>query len=437
LLRFPHVATRWHPLLEAEIKRWVGDDANLAPSMCALFDELSTRLVVADDVRAADSAGELEAFFRLSGDFMLVLDAELHVRHLNTAFQSWGYDVADFRGRSFLELIVEGERESAGATLSSILRTREWVPLATRVRTSTNAVRLVHWQLSTDGEGQRIFLVGRDVTEQERLKEDLSQAQRLEAVAQLAAGVAHEVNTPLQFLSDNVKFFEDSLRDLAPVFELVSTPAPDVQALSEAAQSADVEYLRTELPAALESMRDGVRRVRALVQSLKELAPTHAEAGELAQVDLLPMLRGVIAAQSTGRAGLEVVATLEPLPSLSVQVGAVNRVVVSLIDNALKALERKHGPTGGRLEVRCGVDHGAVFVAISDDGVGIGSEVGVHLFEPFFSTRDVGAGTGQSLAIARKVMERHHGTIDFSSEPGRGATFTLRFPLPVDESLWN
>ncbi len=406
-------------------------------SLRSLFDELLMRLVVVDDVRAADSAGELEAFFRLSGDFMLVLDAELHVRHLNTAFQTWGYDVADFRGRSFLDLIIEAERESAGATLSSILRTREWVPLATRVRTSTNVVRLVHWQLSTDFEGQRIFLVGRDVTEQERLKEDLSQAQRLEAVAQLAAGVAHEVNTPLQFLSDNVKFFEDSLRDLGPVFDLVAGPSPNPGALREAVQTADLEYLRAELPSALEAMRDGVRRVRGLVQSLKELAPTRAEAGELAQVDLLPMLRGVIAAQSPERPGLELVTSLEPLPTLAVQVGAVNRVVVSLIDNALKALERKYGASGGRLEVRCGVDQGAVFIAISDDGVGISNEVGVHLFEPFFSTRDVGAGTGQSLAIARKVMERHHGSIDFSSEPGRGATFTLRFPLPVDESLWN
>jgi PAS domain S-box-containing protein len=431
------VSTRWHPLLEAEIKRWVGEGADLTPSLRALFDELSMRLVVVDDVRAADSAGELEAFFRLSGDFMLVLDAELHVRHLNTAFNTWGYDVADFRGRSFLDLVIDAERESASATLSSILRTREWVPLATRIRTSTNAVRLVHWQISADGDGQRIFLVGRDVTEQERLKDDLSQAQRLEAVAQLAAGVAHEVNTPLQFLSDNVKFLEESLRDLDPVFELVTSKAPDPKALADAVETADLAYLRTELPAALESMRDGVRRVRQLVQSLKELAPSKAEAGELAQVDLLPMIKSALETQAAERPGLALVASLEPLPNLAVQIGAVNRVVVSLIDNALKALERKYGPTGGRLEVTCGVDQGAVFISVGDDGAGISDEVGVHLFEPFFSTRDVGAGTGQSLAIARKVMERHHGTIDFVTAPGRGATFTMRFPLPVDESLWN
>jgi len=429
------VGTELHPLLQAEVRRWLGSEALSGP-VRSLLEALSVRLVVIDDVRAADSAGELEAFFRLSGDYLLVLDAELKVRHLNTAFESWGYGISDFRGRSFLELVVETERESAAATLSSMLRTHEQVPLATRVLTAKGAKHLVHWQMSTDTRGERIFAVGRDVTEQERLKETLTQTQRMEAMGRLAASVAHEVNTPLQFLNDNVGFVEDALKDLAPVFDAATSATLDAAELSSACETADLEYLRSELPRALDGMRDGLRRVAHLVTALKELAPDTGEA-HLEPLDLLPVLRAAIASQCALRPGLEVCLELETLPLINLHVATVVRAVTAVLDNALKAIAERHGPTGGRLEVRARIEGGLALISIQDDGVGISDEVRSHLFEPFFTTRDVGAGSGQGLALARSIMERHHGAIELTSAPGMGATFTLQFPLPIDESLWD
>jgi two-component system NtrC family sensor kinase len=429
------VTRRWHPLIEAEVRRWLGATPP-SDATSSLLDALSVRLEVLDDVRAADSAGELEAFFRLSGDFLLVLDRNLRVRHLNTAFMSWGYSVSSFRGRSFLELVIESERESTRATFVSILKTHEQVPLATRISTASGERRVVHWQISTDGAGERVFLVGRDVTDQERMHDALAQATRMEAVARLASGVAHEVNTPLQYLTDNAAFIDDSLSDLEPIFDsLLHGASPDV--LKTQVEMADLPYLRRETNRALDGMRYGLRRVGQLVTSLKELAPSSGSSVELQEVDVLPIVRNALTAQCSHRQGLELELSLEPLPLLECHNAEISRVISALLDNALRALQRKHGDQGGHLKVCTGLDETGAFVQVTDNGPGISESLRTHLFEPFVSTRDVGEGTGQSLAIARSIMERHKGSLSYTSDSGNGTTFTVRLPIPVDESLWS
>jgi PAS domain S-box-containing protein len=438
------MTSRLHPLLAPEVQRWLGEGP-LPAELEGLLRSLSLRLEVMDDVREADTAGELEAFFRLSGDLLMVLDATLRVRHLNTAFSALGWEVAECRGRPVGELLADGDRESTEATLRSMLQTHEQVPLSTRVRDGRGGVRVVHWLLTTDAQGQRIYGVGRDVSDQQALEHRLAQAHQLEAIGQLAAGVAHEVNTPLQFLGDNVAFVAESFGDLLPVLSMAERRSDFDPHLKEAVGKVDVAYLRQELPRALEAMADGLKRVGFLVRSLKELAPSDGEALEATEaVDLVPSLRATLGALADNELrDLKVVNELHELPLVRCHVGGITRVFASLLDNAAHAVAARHGgrPGAGEVQASTFVEGSQAVLRVRDNGTGICEQARARIFEPFFTTRDVGQGSGQSLAVARSIVERHQGSISFETELGEGTTFTVRLPLStgtraMEPDLW-
>lgn len=424
------MASRLHPVLAAEVKRWIGEDPP-TPGVSELLDALSTRLAVIDDVRASDSEGELEAFFRLSADLLVVLDESLRIRHLNTAFQSFGYSPESSRGACFLDLVREGDRETARATLTSMLRTNEQVPLSLHLVTADGKTRVVHWQLATDGSGTRIYGVGRDVTEQRNVEQRLSQAKKLEAVGTLAAGVAHEMNTPLQFLGDNGRFVGESFELLGPLFDAALAPTAS-PATKQAARDIDLATLRQDVADALVALKEGHGQLAALVQSMKQLAPSDGEAVEVTSVaTLVPVFEDVV----RRRADATIVTDFEPIPPIVCDQAALARVLEALLSNASLATG-----AAGHISVSTKVEGDEAVLRVTDDGCGMSQDVQARVFEPFFTTRAVGAGQGQSLAVARAVMERHHGSIGFISAPGRGSTFTVRLPLQTvleDAELWS
>ena len=424
------MASRIHPVLAAEVKRWIGEDPP-APGVSELLDALSTRLSVIDDVRAADSESELEAFFRLSADLLVVLDESLRIRHLNTAFLSFGYSLQRSRGASFLDLVSPDDQGTARATLTSMLRTNEQVPLSLHIVTADGNTRVVHWQLATDGSGNRLYGVGRDVTDQRNVEQRLSQAKKLEAVGTLAAGVAHEMNTPLQFMGDNGRFVGESFELLSPLFD--AAMAGDASAPTKrAARDVDLGMLRKDLGDALLALKEGHAQLTALVQSLKQLAPSDGEAVEVTSVaTLVPVFEDVV----RRRANAAIVTDFEPIPPIVCDQAALARVLDSLLSNAELAIGKQ-----GHISVSTRVEGDEAVLRVSDDGCGMPADVQARVFEPFFTTRDVGAGQGQSLAVARAVMERHHGSIGFTSVPGKGSTFTVRLPLQTvleDAELWS
>jgi signal transduction histidine kinase len=329
-----------------------------------------------------------------------------------------------------------------------MLRTHEQVPLSTRVVTAEGEERVVHWQLTTDDVGRRIYAVGRDVTDQQSLEHKLAQARRLEAVGQLAAGVAHELNTPLQFLGDNLSFIADALADLKPLGLAIAERAPADEALREAAERADLAYLVGELPRAVEAVRDGLGRVSGLVGTLKELAPSDGQAVSATEAAMLvPAFDAVLkAAEGEALRGVEVVRAFERLPPVVCHLGDLNRVFASLLSNAAHAIAaRPGGAAGGRVVVTTRADGHSALISVTDNGCGMSPAVRAHVFEPFFTTREVGSGAGRSLAVARSVLERHEGSIDFESELQVGSTFTMRLPLKPalqqdeelhDDELW-
>ncbi len=301
----------------------------------------------------------------------------------------------------------------------------------------------------SDSTGQHKVLRGMmlDVTEQRRLENDLAQAQKLESVGRLAAGVAHEINTPVQFVSDSVHFVREAMDDLAEIVDKYrnlraatlngNSSAPDVVAAAKAAEEAeddaDLDYILENAPVALDRAREGLGRVAAIVRSMKEFA--HPDRKEMATADLNQAIRStLVIASNEYKYVAEVETGFDPaLPHVNCYAGEVNQVVLNLIVNAAHAIGdvvKEQGGGKGKIRVATRVVDDCVEIAISDTGKGIPPEVRSRIFDPFFTTKEVGKGTGQGLAIARSVVvEKHGGTLHFETEVGKGTTFYIRLPI--------
>jgi PAS domain S-box-containing protein len=280
-----------------------------------------------------------------------------------------------------------------------------------------------------------------DIRDRKQLELELHQAQKLESVGRLAAGVAHEINTPAQFVSDSVQFLKDGLSDL---FVLVAkyramlqdlaggAPARDAAArVAKAEEEADLEYLIEHVPAAIDRSLDGLGRVTAIVKSMKEFA--HPDRKEMLAVDLNQGIRStLIIARNEYKYVADLDTDYGQLPPVRCHGGDVNQVVLNVIVNAAHAIADVVAGTSnrGRIGVETCRDGDWAVIRISDTGGGIPAAVRDRVFDPFFTTKPVGRGTGQGLAIARSiVMEKHQGQLSFESEEGLGTTFVIRLPI--------
>jgi len=282
-----------------------------------------------------------------------------------------------------------------------------------------------------------------DITEQKRLQQQLAQAQKLESIGQLAAGIAHEINTPTQYIGDNIRFLRDAMTDLNEMLEdclRVAQVRDDPEALGEvadaiaaAADSADLEYLLEEIPKAICQSLEGVERVTKIVRSMKEFS--HPGSDEKQAVDLNRALDSTLTvSRNEWKYVADVVTDFDPdLPPVTCLPADLNQVFLNLIVNAAHAIEAKaggrEGPKG-TITVSTRRDGRWAEIVVRDTGTGIPKSIRGRIFDPFFTTKKVGRGTGQGLAIARAiVVERHGGTITFQTEEGVGTAFTVRIPI--------
>lgn len=276
-----------------------------------------------------------------------------------------------------------------------------------------------------------------DVSECIAMESQLAQAQRLEAVGQLAAGVAHEINTPAQYVDGNIRFIDEAFSALAGVLEKLDVqtrtagtgtlPAAD---LAQLLVESEADYLRVEVPVAIRQALEGVARIGDIVRSMKELT---SPAPRFVPANLNPVIEGAVSAAQNDWAGLaEIRMELDPqLPYVPCQPDSINQVVISMLANAADAIaEARHRQADRGRIVVCTRRAGAgVEISISDDGIGISAEVRERIFDPFFTTKPVGKHTGQGLAVSHSVIRKHGGTIAVDSVPGQGSCFTIYLPL--------
>lgn len=283
----------------------------------------------------------------------------------------------------------------------------------------------------TAREGEAEFVaVARDVTDRRLMERQLFQSQKLEAIGQLAAGIAHEINTPAQYVADNLRFLQESFSAIAAALahwrggDLIS---PDIEE--------ELGLYETEIPPAIRQSLDGMARVAAIVSGMRTFA--HPGGGEKSLVDLNAELASTITVtrnewKYVSEVETDFDASLPPVPAIA---GEINHVFLNIIVNAAHAIEermKRSNDPPGHIRVATQGDPDAVEIRISDNGTGIPDAIRDRVFDPFFTTKSVGRGTGQGLAIAhRLVTEKHGGTIRFEPAPPHGTTFIIRLPLAL------
>jgi C4-dicarboxylate-specific signal transduction histidine kinase len=316
------------------------------------------------------------------------------------------------------------------------------VPMRLRRGERTFAVECRH--VRVQGRAERVVLVISDVTAalerelaERQMQVDLQQALKLEAVGRLAAGVAHEINTPIQFIGDNTHFLQEAFSSVADLLrshqralEAAEIPLDVRESLRLDVEASDLEYLLEQGPKAAERTLEGVSRVATLVRAMKEFA--HPDQNEAVASDVNRALQATLeVARHEYKLVAEVHTDFGDIPLVTCHAGDLNQVFLNLIVNAAHAIEAavKGTPVTGAIGVRTRRKGADVVVEISDTGTGIPDAIRDKIFDPFFTTKEVGRGSGQGLAIARSVVLKHKGSLTFDTRLGEGTVFYVRVPI--------
>jgi PAS domain S-box-containing protein len=378
-------------------------------------------------------------------DVVFQCDTEGRFTFLNAAWEQLsGHPVPASLGQPFWARVVESERERVRAGFRAFLdgATGGSEPLRVTLACGGGGLRTVEVRPRLFREDGRV--VGAtgtmvDMTSQLIDEVEVRHAQKLEAVGRLAAGIAHEVNTPVQFVGDNLQFLDDAFgqlvgllgqyrRSLSPDSE-IKTWAERQSFLNSAEINSEAEYYEEEIPRAVAEAREGAQRIASIVRAMKAFG--HPDAAEQQATDLNAAVRNtVVVARNEYKYVADVELDLGELPAVVCHGGDVNQALLNLIVNAAHAISDVVGESGGRgrISVSTELDGDTVVVRVADTGTGVPEDIRHRVFEPFFTTKEVGRGTGQGLALVRAVADRHHGQVALETSPA-GTTFTLRLPV--------
>ncbi len=273
------------------------------------------------------------------------------------------------------------------------------------------------------------------------LERNLVEARRLESLGSLAGGIAHEINTPVQFVGDNIRFLQSSILGFDRVISAYRghfgqmTPASGGLSEIEAVErEVDLDFCREEAPLAVAQALEGIDRIAHIVQAVKQFS--HPGTEGKAAFDINKAIENTVTvARNQWKYVARMELDLDPgLPRLFGLEGEINQALLNLIVNAAQAIEET-GRDDGRIAIRTSLADGAIAIAIADSGAGIAEDVRHRVFDMFFTTKPPGKGTGQGLALVDSVVrQKHGGRIELESEPGRGTTFRLFFPLSSSET---
>jgi two-component system NtrC family sensor kinase len=399
----------------------------------------------AEDRRAteADKAqARMDALFEFAPAFILAISRDGKVEYINRIMPN--YRRADVIGGSWLQYFPPDRQLVMQKALAAVFSTGLNETFETTTPGPDGSTRWFSTQIGPireDGNVVGAVLVAQDITDQKRSQTELETGRHMALLGTMAAGVAHEINTPIQFVGDSIHFLRGVANDLLTLITSLQalrvqalTGTPVEQAIAGAAKAeeeADLPYIRENMPAAFQRCIDGLDRVATIVRSLKEFS--HPPEKEMKPVDLN---RGIESTLTIARGEYKYVAELETdlgdLPLVTCHAGEINQAVLNIVVNAAHAIGDVVRGTDnkGLITVRTRREGDTVVIAISDTGGGIPEAIRGRIFDPFFTTKEVGTGTGQGLAIAwAKVKEQHNGDLTFETEIGKGSTFLIRLPI--------
>ncbi|HLA30376.1 MAG TPA: ATP-binding protein [Pseudomonas sp.] len=256
----------------------------------------------------------------------------------------------------------------------------------------------------------------------ETANSQLLQSEKMAAIGQLAAGVAHEINNPIGYVFSNLKTLDGYVRDLLKIIDAVDAAA-NLDDLRQLKRNLEYDYIRGDVAALISESEDGIDRVKRIISALKDFS--HIEEDEFRPADLhrgLDTTLNVVNNELKYKA--EVIKEYGELPEVECIQSQINQVVMNLLVNAAHAIEQF-----GRITLRTGRDDDWVWIEVEDNGSGIEAKLLNRIFEPFFTTKPVGKGTGLGLALSYNIMQKHSGSIEVHSEVGVGTRFRLNLPI--------
>lgn len=432
-----YIHKQGHPIWARVRISQVKAEAGRPSHFITQIEDVSERRLAEDRLRASEES--YRDLFENASDLVYTFDLDLRITSLNRlAEKTTGYL----------------RQEAVGMSLRQLIDPEQWTRVLNLVGGMAAGRPPAKFELDLQSkEGRRITLevnarlilrngvpfgiqaIARDITGRNVAEMELRQAQKLESVGRLASGIAHEMNTPMQFVGDNVRFLQDAFHTVEDLLTRLrtfcqgkgATLASEYQRLE---QELDTAWLLQEIPEALAQTQEGVERVITIVRAMKEFA--HPESRGCIRADLNKALLNTL---TVARNELKYVANIETdfgkLPLVVCSVSDLNQVFLNLLVNAAHAIADVVQQSGqkGKIRVRTECEGQQVLITIADNGGGIPEGVRERIFDPFFTTKEVGRGTGQGLAIARSVVHRHKGTLTFETEVGRGTTFFLRLPV--------
>ena len=425
----------------------VRDDRGTPVRRMRVMRDVSRQREVEREVRRLATA--IEQF----GDGVIVTDTEGRIEYVNPAFErASGYRREEAVGTNVEFLRSDRNPPGLHEDLWNTIRAGEtfnarFVNRRRDGRTYTidNTVSPV---FDSSGRISGYVAVQRDVTELMRLEMQLLQAQKLESIGRLAAGIAHEINTPSQYVGDNVRFLQEAFADYGRVLAagraMATTArergllAEELQAIQRIDEEADFEFLEQEIPRAIEQSLEGLSRIGTIVGAMKHFS--HPGANEIALVDIHRAIESTVTvARNEWKYDAELRTEFdESMPLVPCLPNELNQVVLNLVINAVHAIQerqrREASDEKGTIVVRTLHRPPDAVIEVADTGTGIGEDARAHVFDPFFTTKRVGQGTGQGLALAHDVVvNKHGGAIEFETESGVGTTFRIRIPLVSPE----
>jgi PAS domain S-box-containing protein len=394
---------------------------------------------------------ETELFLRSIPSILIGVDFSGRITRWNlTASNTFGIDNHSAEGRTLDNCGIRWLHTEMNSEISRWLTTQSIYRCENLAYERAGKTRFLGLQVmripAPDGEQIGFIITGADITERIGLEVQLRQAQKLEGIGQLAAGIAHEINTPTQYVGDNISFLKESWGAVAEFLNFCGTirseccpgpvPPEHLEQFCRLHEKCDLEYLLKEIPSAIDQSMEGVQRVAKIVKGFKEFS--HPGSEEKRAINLNRAIESTITvARHVWKYCADVVTEFDAaLPLVPCLVGEFNQVMLNLIVNSAHAIsdviEERGTPEKGTITIGTRQEGPWATISVADTGAGIPLEIQSRVFEPFFTTKEVGKGTGQGLALAHvAIVKRHQGQLSFESKVGHGTTFFVRLPLQV------
>lgn len=394
------------------------------------------------------AAQDIEMLLGSIRSILVTLDGENRVRRFNASAEAaFGLAALEATGRDFFDLDLDWDGPCLAEAVAKSRATQLPVRVdEVRCRTCLGGERLLGFTVNPVPGGSApvgVLILGQDLTDIKARELKALHERRMQAIGQLASGIAHEINTPIQYVGYNAGFLDEAFADLLSLLAALDALADAAAAgepqavtaalgrLADAREAVDPDYLRQEIPAAIANTRKGIRQVTDIVAAMRQLS--HPGAGDALFFDLNAAVRDIVTiTRNAWKHVAEVELDLAPdLPLVYGQPHEVSQVLLNVVLNAAQAVEercRNEPLSRGRIGIVTSQGPKGVAVSVADNGPGIDPAAAGRIFDPFFTTKPAGQGTGQGLAISHAIMARLGGTIDFTSRPGEGATFFIRFP---------